>query len=117
MPIYQYECEDCGPFTAMRRMAQFRDPCACPECGAEGIMPVPLSHSGSIYTFTIVRMPPPGYVGETPYAVGLVELPEGLRVASTITKSPCFFNFARTAAAACFQSTDVPNVSLLMSKP
>ncbi|WP_336489383.1 FmdB family zinc ribbon protein [Methylobacterium nigriterrae] len=35
MPIYDYECEGCGPFTAMRPMAQFRDPCACPECGAE----------------------------------------------------------------------------------
>ncbi|WP_369413115.1 FmdB family zinc ribbon protein [Azospirillum baldaniorum] len=34
MPIYDYECEACGPFTAMRPMAQFRDPCACPECGA-----------------------------------------------------------------------------------
>ena len=34
MPIYDYECEACGPFTAMRPMAEFRDPCACPECGA-----------------------------------------------------------------------------------
>lgn len=34
MPIYDYECEACGPFTAMRPMAQFRDPCTCPECGA-----------------------------------------------------------------------------------
>ncbi|KMO37242.1 hypothetical protein VQ02_13885 [Methylobacterium variabile] len=34
MPIYDYACDVCGPFTAMRPMAQFRDPCACPECGA-----------------------------------------------------------------------------------
>lgn len=34
MPIYDYACDACGPFTAMRPMAQFRDPCACPECGA-----------------------------------------------------------------------------------
>jgi len=34
MPSYDYECEGCGPFTAMRPMAQYRDPCACPECGA-----------------------------------------------------------------------------------
>ncbi|MCJ2028833.1 zinc ribbon domain-containing protein [Methylobacterium sp. J-043] len=33
MPIYDYACDACGPFTAMRPMAQFRDPCACPECG------------------------------------------------------------------------------------
>lgn len=35
MPIYDYACDLCGPFTAMRPMAQFQAPCACPECGAE----------------------------------------------------------------------------------
>ena len=34
MPIYDYECKSCGPFTAMRPMAEFRDPCACPACGS-----------------------------------------------------------------------------------
>ncbi|TXN38865.1 zinc ribbon domain-containing protein [Methylobacterium sp. WL30] len=33
MPIYEYACEMCGPFTAMRPMAQFLDACPCPECG------------------------------------------------------------------------------------
>src|SRR5437868_1917594 len=35
MPNYDYKCEECGPFTAMQPMARFRDPCVCPECGAE----------------------------------------------------------------------------------
>ncbi|MBF9198259.1 FmdB family zinc ribbon protein [Microvirga terrestris] len=35
MPIYDYECQGCGPFTAMQPMARFQDPCACPKCGAE----------------------------------------------------------------------------------
>ncbi|WP_424811848.1 FmdB family zinc ribbon protein [Roseococcus sp. YIM B11640] len=34
MPIYHYHCPACGPFTAMRAMAAFRDPCACPACDA-----------------------------------------------------------------------------------
>ncbi|MBV9829351.1 MAG: zinc ribbon domain-containing protein [Alphaproteobacteria bacterium] len=34
MPNYDYDCPNCGPFTAMRPMAEFRDPCACPACGA-----------------------------------------------------------------------------------
>ncbi|MGW5841056.1 FmdB family zinc ribbon protein [Methylorubrum extorquens] len=34
MPTYDYNCSACGPFTAMRPMAEFRDPCACPACGA-----------------------------------------------------------------------------------
>ncbi len=34
MPVYDYECAQCGPFTAMRPMARCADPLACPECGA-----------------------------------------------------------------------------------
>lgn len=33
MPIYDYRCEVCGLFTAMRPMAEYREPCACPACG------------------------------------------------------------------------------------
>lgn len=35
MPYYDYQCEDCGPFTAIRPMAFSGEPCACPECGGE----------------------------------------------------------------------------------
>ena len=35
MPLYEYICEDCGPFAAMRPLAAFADPLACPDCGAE----------------------------------------------------------------------------------
>jgi len=35
MPIYEYLCDACGPFAAMRPMAEFAAPFACPECGAE----------------------------------------------------------------------------------
>lgn len=34
MPIYEYLCEDCGEFTALRPMRDSAAPCACPECGA-----------------------------------------------------------------------------------
>lgn len=33
MPNYDYTCSACGPFTAMRPMAEFREPNACPVCG------------------------------------------------------------------------------------
>jgi len=35
MPVYEYACDDCGPFTALRPMAAFQDPHACPDCGAD----------------------------------------------------------------------------------
>ena len=34
MPVYDYECARCGPFTDMRPMAECEMPCACPDCGA-----------------------------------------------------------------------------------
>lgn len=33
MPLYEYWCEDCGDFTAMRRLAEFAEPHPCPDCG------------------------------------------------------------------------------------
>ncbi len=33
MPIYEYACRTCGPFTVMRPMAEFRALGACPDCG------------------------------------------------------------------------------------
>jgi putative FmdB family regulatory protein len=35
MPVYDYQCLDCGVFAALRPMTAFRDPCACPNCGVE----------------------------------------------------------------------------------
>ena len=35
MPVYDYECADCGAFTEMRPMSENATPCACPECGAD----------------------------------------------------------------------------------
>lgn len=34
MPVYTYECQDCGPFTEIRSMANAVDPCECESCGA-----------------------------------------------------------------------------------
>jgi putative FmdB family regulatory protein len=33
MPVYDYLCRDCGPFSETRPMAQYEDPCDCPGCG------------------------------------------------------------------------------------
>jgi putative FmdB family regulatory protein len=32
MPTYDYRCENCGPFAAIRRVAERDMPCACPTC-------------------------------------------------------------------------------------
>jgi uncharacterized OB-fold protein len=56
----------------------------CPHCGETDLTLAPLARRGMIFSFTIVRFCPPGYAGPVPYAVGVVELPDGIRVASTL---------------------------------
>ncbi|MBP0592584.1 zinc ribbon domain-containing protein [Paraburkholderia sp. LEh10] len=33
MPVYDYECADCGAFEAVRRIAERDEPVDCPRCG------------------------------------------------------------------------------------
>lgn len=33
MPVYEYQCADCGVFEEMTPMSRFADPCDCPTCG------------------------------------------------------------------------------------
>ncbi len=45
----------------------------------EGVLDaLPLSRRGTLYTYTVIRQAPPRY--PVPYAVGYVDLPEGVRV-------------------------------------
>lgn len=34
MPTYDYVCDDCGSFEALRSLAVRNEACACPACGA-----------------------------------------------------------------------------------
>lgn len=34
MPVYEYRCLTHGAFEALRPMADFADPCPCPDCSA-----------------------------------------------------------------------------------
>ena len=35
MPVYDYICKEHGPFEAVRSLAEYASPCACPDCGKE----------------------------------------------------------------------------------
>jgi uncharacterized protein len=70
-------CSDCNETTLGTNRA-------CPNCGGHQLSAMRLSREGRLWTYTIVRHKPPGdYLGPdpfVPFAMGLVELPEGLRV-------------------------------------
>ena len=51
----------------------------CPACGVDnGQARVELSPVGTLYTFSEIHIAPKGFA--TPYAVGYVDLPEGVRL-------------------------------------
>jgi uncharacterized protein len=60
---------------------------ACTYCATEGPEPIELSRPGSLWAWTAVTAPPPGYQGAVPFGVGVVELPEGVRVITRLTES------------------------------
>jgi uncharacterized OB-fold protein len=62
---------------------------ACQACQSTDLAPATLSRDGTLYSYTVVRNRPPGdFKGKVdpfvPYPVGLVELPEGIRVLSVL---------------------------------
>jgi uncharacterized OB-fold protein len=60
---------------------------ACTYCATEDPEPIELSRDGTLWAWTAVTAPPPGYRGEVPFGVGVVELPEGVRVIARLTES------------------------------
>lgn len=68
-------CKACGFFTFPKYLA-------CPKCFSDDIEDAPLSPKGVLHSFTIVRRSLPDY--PVPYALGLVDFPEDVRVMAQI---------------------------------
>ena len=70
-------CSSCGETSLGKKSI-------CPNCGRNTVQEIALSKRGVLWTYTVVRHRPPGdYKGPepfVPFGMGLVELPEGLRV-------------------------------------
>jgi uncharacterized protein len=59
----------------------------CPYCGSDDVARVALSEAGTLWGWTAVTAPPPGYQGDSPFGFGVVELPEGLRVITRVEEA------------------------------
>jgi len=68
-------CQQCGQIIFPRREA-------CLNCLGNDLEPIQLSRKGKLYSYTIVHMPSEHF--EPPYAVGWIELPEGVKIFSQI---------------------------------
>ena len=70
-------CAACGRL-------QFPTATSCPACGNGEIETVRLPSDGTLWGWTAVTAPPPGYLGEVPFGFGVVELTDGLRIITRI---------------------------------
>lgn len=60
----------------------------CGACGKRAWEPVALAGEGTIASYTVIRIAPRGHVGQTPYAVAVVRLAEGVSLLGRITDMP-----------------------------
>ena len=60
----------------------------CPSCHERRWVLVPLHGTGSVASFTVIRIPPRGRLAEAPYAVAVVKLDEGVSLLGRIVDIP-----------------------------
>jgi uncharacterized OB-fold protein len=70
-------CKGCGKVTYPARII-------CPSCRGDGIEKVNLSPRGKVVTSTVIHVPPDDFLMEAPYAMAVVETPEGARLMTQV---------------------------------
>ncbi len=71
------KCKNCG-FIA------FPPRTVCPRCQSRAFETLTLADSGKVVSFTIIRVPPQPFSDQAPYAVGIVDLDDGVRLTGQI---------------------------------
>ena len=71
------KCQKCGKLFIPPKYV-------CTECGSALLSKVQLSGEGTLESFTIIRMPPLKFKDQVPYAIGVINLPEGIHVTARL---------------------------------
>lgn len=74
-------CGQCGRQT-------FPPKPVCPHCWSTDVRWSELSTRGTLYSWTRVHAAPTAFAGEAPYAVGIVDLDTGIRLACRLVDDP-----------------------------
>lgn len=74
-------CDCCGQHVFYSRPR-------CPSCGADALSWVRASGRARLYSYTISHVAMPGWAGETPYIIAVVELEEGPRMMTNLVGVP-----------------------------
>jgi len=77
---YRYEagkCKKCGKITFPPRLI-------CSSCKSREFETITLDRTGTLLTYTIIRVPPSPFKDEAPYAMGIAEMEGGGRITTQI---------------------------------
>lgn len=74
-------CQECGRQT-------FPPKPVCPHCWSTSVAWSELAARGTLYSWTRIHAAPTAFAGETPYAVGIVDLDSGIRLACRLIDGP-----------------------------
>lgn len=77
---YRLEAARCGGCGRVHYPARKR----CPDCRGTALAPVALSRRGRVITSTVIHVPPGDFLMEAPYAMALIETPEGVRLMTQV---------------------------------
>jgi len=71
------KCKKCGKILFPPRII-------CPACKSRKFEPVQLNPEGKIISYTVIRIAPSKFVDQVPYALGIVEFDDGVRLMAQI---------------------------------
>ncbi len=75
------KCTQCGHIEFPPRLI-------CSKCGNREFEPVTLQKTGTLLTYTIIYTPAEAFAMQAPFAMGIVELDDGVRLTTQIVDTP-----------------------------
>jgi uncharacterized OB-fold protein len=74
-------CRSCSSYVFYPRAV-------CPACLSDQLEWVEARGTGTVHTFTVQYRDPPGFEGQAPFVVAIIELDEGVRLMSRVMAEP-----------------------------
>lgn len=71
------QCKNCGEKLFPPRLV-------CPECKSQDMEPAKIAEKGKLLTYTKICVPPHQFVDQAPFAVGIAELDDGVKLTAQV---------------------------------
>lgn len=77
---YRLEANRCSSCN----MTFFPPRLVCPQCKSQELKKTKIAEAGKVLTYTVIHVPPKGFGDQTPYAIGVVDLDDGVKLTAQI---------------------------------